>query len=261
MASHVALSWMIAVFPFVIFTMSMAGLFNNKIEGKGIIGLAFDYWPEEIAEPIIREMEAVLNHGSPGLLTLGIILAIIFSSNCIEAVRSALNRAYQDNEPRSFLQQRTQSLLFVLAGSIFVIAISVLLIVAPLYYFLVEVVPTNFYIRFFQSGIRRLLAAFGMLTFVVFACHYWLPGHRRPVSAIWPGIALTLVLWIIAGKLFTYYLKTFATYNTTYAGLAGIMTALIFLYLIMVILIFGAEYNSAREKAQSDPSLSVSEST
>jgi membrane protein len=255
MASHVALSWIIAIFPFLIFTTSMAGFFSNETERKGLIELVFNYWPAEIAEPIIREMDAVLNHDSAGFLTLGIVLALFFATNGIEAVRSALNRAYQDHDPRSLLKQRAQSLLFILAGAILVFAMSVLLIVAPLYYFLVEVAPTSIFIHFFQSGSNRLFAAFGLLTYVVFSCHYWLPGHRRSVSQIWPGVALTLVLWIVAGKLFTLYLKTFATYNATYAGLAGIMTALIFLYLMAVILIFGAEYNSAREKALSDQSL------
>jgi membrane protein len=261
MASHVALSGMIAIFPFLIFTTSLAGFFSNKIEGKGIIGLAFDYWPKEIAEPIISEMGAVLNNGRPGLLTLGIVLAVFFATNGVEAIRSALNRAYRHNDRRPFWKQRAQSLLFVLVGAVLVIALSVVLIFTPLYYFLVEVVPTSFFIRFFQNGSNRLVVAFGLLTSVVFACHYWLPVLRRPLSAIWPGIALTLVSWLVAGKLFALYLKTFATYNATYAGLAGIMTALIFLYLMAVILIFGAEYNSEREKLQSHQTLSISDST
>ncbi len=118
-----------------------------------------------------------------------------------------------------------------------------------MYFSLVEVAPPSIYSRLFQSGSLRLSAAFGLLIFVVFACHYWLPGHRRPVSAIWPGILLTLVLWVVVAKLFSLYLKSFATYSATYAGLAGIMTALFFLYLMA--LIFGAEYNSVREKSQS----------
>lgn len=261
MASHVAMSLIIAIFPFFIFTTSMAGILSNKIETKGIIELVFNYWPAEIAEPIVREIDVVLDQGSAGFLTLGIVLTFFFASNGIEAVRTALNRAYQDHDPRSFLEQRVQSLVFVLVGAILIIAVSMLLIFPPLYYFFVKVAPTSIFIRFFQSGIRRLTIAFGLLTCVVFACHYWLPGLRRPVSAIWPGIALTLGLWVVAGKLFTLYLITFATYSATYAGLAGIMTALIFLYLMAVILIFGAEYNSAREKSLSDQSLSVYDST
>ena len=56
---------------------------------------------------------------------------------------------------------------------------------------------------------------------------------------------MTLALWIIAAIGFSLYIQSFANYAATYAGLSGIMTALIFLYLMAVILTFGAEYNSA----------------
>ncbi len=259
MASHVAMSFMISVFPFLIFTTSMAGFFSSKTQSKWIIELLFNYWPAEIAEPITQEINVVLNQGTAGFLTLGIVLTLFFASNCIEALRSALNRAYREHDPRSLLMQRMQSLVFVLVGAILVITISVLLIFPPLYYVFLKVAPTSFFISFFQSGIRRLSIAFLLLTFFVFAFHYWLPAKRRSVSQILPGIALTLVLWIVATKLFTLYLQTFATYNATYAGLAGIMTALIFLYLMALILIFGAEYNSAREKLLTEQSRSASD--
>jgi membrane protein len=59
---------------------------------------------------------------------------------------------------------------------------------------------------------------------------------------------LTLLLWIIATVGFSFYLESFANYNATYAGQAGITTVMIFLYLMSAILIFGAEYNAALEK-------------
>lgn len=255
MASHVAMSLMIAVFPLLVFTTALSGFLSSDNDVKGIIQLVFDYWPDEIAEPIVREIGVVIQHRSAGFLTLSIVLALFFASNGIEAVRTALNRAYRDHDARSFLKQRLQSLIFVLVLAVLLYVISVLLIFAPLYYFFEQVSSTSIYHRFFQSGSIRLSAAFTLLAFVVFACHYWLPGHRRPVSAIWPGIVLTLVLWVVAAELFSLYLKFFATYSATYAGLAGIMTALIFLYLMAVVLIFGAEYNSARKTLQVNESL------
>ncbi len=61
-----------------------------------------------------------------------------------------------------------------------------------------------------------------------------------------PGVGLTLGAWIIGGVGFATYLSNFANYATTYAGLAGVMTALVFLYLIAAILLFGASINAAK---------------
>jgi membrane protein len=250
MASHVALSLMIAVFPFLIFAVSLAGIAGTDGVSKAIIDLVFDYWPDTIAEPIVNEINAVVATASARFLTLGIILAMFFASNGVEAVRVALNRAYGDEDGRSIWTQRVQSLIFVVTGAILMLFISILLVFVPIYFSFIEAASPTFYDWLIRSDAIRWCTAFGLLIFVVFACHRWLPGRRRQLARLWPGILLTLVLWIIAASGFSLYLESFASYSRTYAGLAGIMTALIFLYLMAAILIFGAEYNSALGRAK-----------
>ena len=70
-----------------------------------------------------------------------------------------------------------------------------------------------------------------------------------------PGIVATLVLWMIGAAGFGYYLKDFANYAATYAGLAGIMTAIVFLYISAGLLILGAEINSALLRYRSQRAL------
>ena len=61
-----------------------------------------------------------------------------------------------------------------------------------------------------------------------------------------PGILVTLVLWVAGGLLFGAYLDSFSSaYVTTYAGLATAMIALVFLYLLAAIFLFGGELNAA----------------
>jgi len=246
MSSHVALSVMISIFPFLIFAASLAGLLDNNVQSKDLVKLIFENWPKEIAEPLTQEINIVLKQGNAGFLTIGIGLALLFASNGVEAVRMAMMRAYNDTETRSFWRQRLQSLLFVIVGALLLSAISVLLLFAPLYLSFIESTSPTFYERFFRNQILTQITASFLLVFIVFACHYWLPVRRRPISEIWPGILVTLVLWMISAELFSQYVKLFANYSATYAGLAGFMSVIFFLYLMAVLLIFGAEFNSAR---------------
>ena len=56
---------------------------------------------------------------------------------------------------------------------------------------------------------------------------------------------MTLVLWLACGILFGRYLAEFANnYVTTYAGLASAMIALVFLYWIATIFVYGGELNA-----------------
>ena len=84
-----------------------------------------------------------------------------------------------------------------------------------------------------------------LLVAVLAAAHLWLPQNRPPAGRLWPGIVATLALWLIAGRIFAAYLARFANYTATYAGLASVVTAIFFLYLIALIMIFGAEFNAA----------------
>jgi membrane protein len=245
MASHVALSLIMALFPFLIFATSLAGFLGYETQSGDIVDLVFETWPDDVATPIVREINAVLTARHPGFLSLGIGLAVFFASNGVEAVRTALSRAYRARENRSFFRLRLQSLLFVVCGAVLLFIVSFFLLFAPYFYsFAARSIPglADYEVILL---ILRFMMSIGALMFAVFACHAWLPAGRRPISELWPGILATLVLWLTAAGLFAAYLRGFANYSATYAGLAGVMTALIFLYLMAVILILGGELNAA----------------
>ena len=91
----------------------------------------------------------------------------------------------------------------------------------------------------------RIYGTLFVLTVGLLVVHLWLPAGRRRVFDVVPGVLLTLILWFIGALIFAYYLATFANYAATYAGLASVMIVLIFLYMIGVIFIIGAELNAA----------------
>ena len=88
-----------------------------------------------------------------------------------------------------------------------------------------------------------LLATYAMLALV--AVHAWLPAGKRSFADIAPGIMFTLSGWLIGSTLFAEYLDRFSSYVSTYAGLASIMIAVVFLYIISAIFILGGELNAA----------------
>lgn len=72
--------------------------------------------------------------------------------------------------------------------------------------------------------------------------------YKRRIWDVWPGILLTMIFWVIGAAIFAYYLSTFANYAATYAGLASVMVVLVFLYMVGVIFMLGAEVNAALMK-------------
>ncbi|WP_346892366.1 YihY/virulence factor BrkB family protein [uncultured Roseibium sp.] len=251
MASHVALSGLLAVFPLLIFIAALAGFFGFEDAATRASDLVFEVWPQRAAEPIVREIHRVLTVPRGDLLTLGAVAALWFASNGIEAMRAALNRAYRQRETRNFILLRFQALVLVVLGAIVLIVYTFLVVLAPLVLSGLEAwVPA---VKPFIASIdiARYAVAGSLLIIGLICIHWLLPAGERRFVDLLPGIFATLVMWMVAGTAFGAYLATFANYVSTYGGLAGIMTALVFLYICSMVFILGGELNAAilRQKA------------
>jgi membrane protein len=244
-ASHIALSILTSMFPFLIFVTALAGFFGLKEEADAATALIFDTWPPEIAKPLAGEVRNVLTQPRGGLLTFGAVLAIYFSSSGVEALRIALNRAYDVKDGRPWWLLRLESILYVFLGAAALVAVAVLMVLAPLAraigerhapVLMHEIAPLYAPVRY---GVTSAIVGLAVL-----AAHKLLPAGRRGLLMVAPGLLLTLFASLAFGAGFGAYLAEFAgSYVSTYAGLASIMMALVFLYTLALIFIYGAELN------------------
>ncbi|MBO9427164.1 MULTISPECIES: YihY/virulence factor BrkB family protein [Stappiaceae] len=257
MASHVALSGLLAIFPLLIFIASLAGFFGMVGAADTVSELVFDAWPKTVAAPVVREIENVLTVPRSDLLTFGAVAALWFASNGVEALRTALNRAYRQVEKRSFILLRIQSLALVILGAVILLAYTFLVVLAPLGIEALRGFVPQVETFLLSINIARYTLAGSLLIVGLFMTHWLLPSGKRSFSDIWPGVIATLLLWIVSGSAFGAYLARFANYVSTYGGLAGIMTALIFLYICSLAFILGGELNAAiaRQRAFRDRQL------
>lgn len=245
MSSHVAMSLMLALFPFVLFTVALAGSLSQGYVTDELIELVFGAWPKDVAGPIVAELRAVLQESGSGVITLGGLLAIFFASNGVMAVRAAMNQAYHDSDVWPFWKTRLLCLGLVIVGGVAILAIAAVEVVLPAYTQLVSE-KTDVNVSDWLSVDRlRWTFTVAVPAGTVLLAHLILPTRRHKLMQILPGVVLTLALWAAGGWGFSIYIAQFASYSATYAGLAGVMAALIFLYLCAAILILGAEYNGA----------------
>jgi membrane protein len=254
-ASHIALSALMALFPFMLVLTAFASFFGAKDLADEAARILLDTWPEEVASRIAAEVHNVLLGARGGVLTIGVALALFFASAGVESLRIGLNRAYDMVDARRWWVLRLESIGYVLIGAFGLLALSFLVFLAPLIWattvrYLPQLEPLGVTITVVRFGVATLV-----LVIALVVVHLWLPAGRRRLYEILPGVIATLVLWLIAGTVFGRYLADFAfTYSRYYAGLASPMIALVFLYFTSSIFIYGGELNSViaerrREKA------------
>jgi len=253
-ASHIALSTLMALFPFLIVVTALAGfIFGSQDLADEAARILLEAWPKAVAGPIAEDITGVLTNMRGDVLTFGVLFALYFASSGVESLRIGLNRAYNAVEPRAWWLMRLESILYVLIGAVAMLAFSFLVVFAPfiwskLVYYLPRLAPFDFLVTFTRYAVAAVV-----LVIALMIVHLWLPAGRRSFTQIAPGIVATLVLWMASGAAFGRYLASYAfAYVSMYAGLASAMVALVFLYVCASIFIYGGELNSviimAREK-------------
>src|SRR5690606_14256403 len=86
LASHLALSALMALFPFLIFVAALAAFIGEAGLADRVADLLFEAWPSEVAAPIAREVHKVLTEPRGGVLTISVLVTIYLASNGVEAV-------------------------------------------------------------------------------------------------------------------------------------------------------------------------------
>uniref|UniRef100_Q07H13 Ribonuclease BN n=1 Tax=Rhodopseudomonas palustris (strain BisA53) TaxID=316055 RepID=Q07H13_RHOP5 len=251
-ASHIALSSLMALFPFLIVLTSIAGFVGSKNLADQAAELMLQIWPVQVADALSVQIHDVLTTTRGDALTIGLLLAIYFASNGVESLRVALNRAYAVVDMRSWYWLRLESIGYTMVAAFTALAMAFLIVLGPL---LLE--TARRYVPLMVESNETLLTVvrYGItiaaMTVALFILHAWLPCGRRTFRQILPGIVFTMLASLLSGVGFGMYLARFASnYVTMYAGLASVIIALVFLYFIAAIFVYGGELNAAIIKSR-----------
>jgi membrane protein len=243
MAGAVAFSFVVSLFPFCIFLGALSGIFGGRKLAFQAVTQLFQVLPQRVAEGIAPQVDSIMSGTRIDLLTASAGLSLFFATNAIETLRAALNGAYRVTETRPYLVSLFRSTLFVFISAVSMLVLTYAVLVGP-------VIAHRYEPQFAQSILRstwfaatlRYALAGGVMAFQLTAFHLWLAAGQRTLKDVWPGVLLSMCLWLALASLYSYYLN-FSDYTRFYAGLSQLMVALIFFQMSAVIMILGAELN------------------
>ncbi len=245
LAGNVAFRALLAIFPFLIFTSSLTAFIGDRSMADDLIAFLIAIVPPPLVEPIVSEVKQVMTVQRGEVLSIGILLTIWFAVGGVDGVRVGLNRAYGIPESRSTVVLYLIQAAVVIFTSLVLVLVGYMLVLAPRAGSWLHTLMPNFDPSSVTVGLIRYPVAALMLIAALFVAHVFLPARRTRFSSIWPGVVFTVTAWVLLAATFSFYLRKFGTYASYYAGLAGIIAALYFMYLAALFLIFGGELNRA----------------
>lgn len=243
-AGYLAFLGLLALFPFLVFLVALAGIFGENVAQSEFISVIVHNLPNHIVEALEPRVVEITTGPSQGLLTVAILGAIWTSSSAVEGLRTVLNRAYHVHTPPSYLWRRMLSVaqLFVLTFAV-IVGMALLVIWPIMLQYVDAILPfelTQLTAAF--SQLSYLIGVF-LLFFVVSSLYYIIPNVKQTWLSVFPGAALVVVGWMGTVKLLAVYLSRFDQVNLIYGSLGGVIAALLFFYMLALIFIYGAEFS------------------
>lgn len=244
-AGYLAFLGLLALFPFLVFTVALIGVLGQGNAGTEFITWVLQALPRNLTAALQPRVVEIVSGPPQGLLTASILGAIWTASSAVEGLRTILNRAYRVQTPPAYLLRRSLSIVQLLIFTFIMISAMLLVVTVPIILHSVEDILGMHLIPENRNYVNRLVffVSVSMLFAAICAIYYTIPNIKQGLMSVVPGAVLVVLLWIGAAYLLTIYLSHFEQVNLIYGSLGGIIATLVLFYICNMIFIFGAEFN------------------
>ncbi len=184
-------------------------------------------------------------------LVIGVLAALWSASGYVGAFGRAMNRIYEIDEGRPFWKLRPIMLLLTLVAVLLAaVALLMLIVSGPVAESVGNVIGIG------DAALTAWSIAkwpiLGLIVIVVVGLLYYTTPNVQQPKFRWisVGAAVAIVIWVLASVGFAFYVANFGSYNKTYGSLAGVIVALLFLWITNLALLFGGELDAELERGR-----------
>jgi membrane protein len=246
-ASELAYNFLLALFPLLLFILTLFGLFasrSNELQSNLLSYFAAFLPPPafQLLKAITTEMAA---NATGGKLTFGILLTLWFASGGMSSMISTLNAVYHVRESRSWFRGRVIALGLTIAILILLLT-SLFIVLAGEHltdWIGIKLHLTSIVVIAWKGLQWVAVVLFLALSFSLI--YYFGPSlDQRQWHWITPGSVFGEFLWLAASAGLRVYLHFFNTYTATYGSLGAMMILLVWLYVTGMAFLIGGEINA-----------------
>lgn len=248
MANALTYKLLIAIFPFIIFLMTLIGFADFDI-GVYIIE-ASKTLPMPIQNILVAFVKEVLQTKSVSLLSTSFLITIYSASTGFNSIIQGLNRAYEQDDTRNFIIKRGTSILLVFILAILVNFFLMIFIFSDyIDAFIIKYTPLEFIPYFLDSAFLYIFMGFVLLVMVLVIYKISI-CKKVTLPSILPGAVFSVLSWLVLSKAFNIYINNFSKYSKIYGSIGSIFVLVIWINMISLLLLLGGQINAILDKAK-----------
>lgn len=241
-ASAIAFNFVMAIPPAIIFLFTLIPFLPIRQQfQEEMYSLIRDVIPgQKNNSSLIEFLKDFINNPRNGLLSLGFVLSLFFSSNAMIGIMRSFDKNYIGFRKRTGFQNRMVALKITII-LFFLVVLSVLLLIAR------EAVLTwlgieNKTLIDVINNLRWLI-----IILLFFASISYIYRHAPAVHKKWrlinPGSILATFLMILFTMGFSWWVNNFGNYNELYGSIGTVLILMLLIYFNSLVLLIGFELN------------------
>ncbi len=241
----------LAIFPGLLALLSLVGVFG---EAQASVDLILEVLAPLVSTDQIEQIRPVLNElassDAAGVtLAIGLVGALWSASGYVGGFSRAMNRIYEVEEGRPFWRMRPMQLMVTVTTVVLCAgALLILIVSGPVAESVGNAVGLGDDLVVVWGYAKWPVLA--LVVIVLVALLYYATPNVDFVKfrVISVGAFVAILVWLVASIGFAFYVANFSSYNKTYGAVAGVVIALLWLWITNVALLFGAELDVELER-------------
>lgn len=240
-AAQAAFFLILSAFPFAILILTFTRFL--PVTQSDFMLVIQELLPEEMEKWVMEILQELMDNSGNTLMSFSIIIALWSAARGILSISNGLNSVFRTEESRNYFLLRSIATLHTL---IVAVALVILLVVFVFGNSLYQVVLNRF--SFLNNIVTLILSVrvavgFVLLFFMFIAMYKGLPNHKLSLKQATPGALFSALSWMIVSFGFSVYVNHFSNYSKIYGSLAGIAIAMVWVYMMMNLVLWGGELN------------------
>jgi membrane protein len=241
-AAAIAFNLVMAIPPSIIFLFTLIPYLPiSKEFEKAVYDLIRDIIPgQEHNSPLISFLHDFIRKPRTGLLSIGFILSLYFSSNAMLGIMRSFDKNYLGFRKRTGFEKRKDALrLTVILFILILISVLLLALRGPVLEWLGVKSHTT---RVWINNIRWIIIVllfFGIVSYI----YRHAPAVHKKWRLINPGSLVASSLMILFTLLFSYWVNRFSHYNQLYGSISTVLILMLLIYFNSLVLLIGFELN------------------
>jgi membrane protein len=245
-AASLSFTFFLALFPAIIFFFTIIPYIPVVNFQETLLNLLKEVIPGNAFDAVKATVEDIILRQRGGLLSVGFILALYFSTSGVNSIITEFNNTYHTIETRNWFITRLISIfLVVLISTLIIIAIVLITTGAFLLNFLEEkqILTNSFTLVMLELG--RWVVVIALIFFSISFLYFFAPAKRTKFRLFSAGSTLATLLSLATTLGFNYYVSNFSKYNTLYGSIGTLIVVLLWINFNAIVLLIGFELNAS----------------